>query len=109
LIHSIFKRTRSVEAPFEKVCSTVVRLMKERVSFVTKKSFWECLKFFLCCSYRSTNEKTAKKKRWKEDSPAQMNRVMHCYSESIERFFFGGTRKENCNGKDRRERKEYTI
>lgn len=60
-------KENGVNAPFEKVV-TVVGLMKERVSFV--KELWDQCKFFFVAP-EEYDEKTIKK-RWKEDSPAQM-------------------------------------
>ena len=56
-----------IEAPMEKVV-TVVGLMKGRVNFV--KELWEQCKFFFVAP-TTYDEKTIKK-RWKDESPAQM-------------------------------------
>ncbi|MGN0037315.1 MAG: glutamate--tRNA ligase [Bacteroidaceae bacterium] len=56
-----------IEAPMEKVV-TVVGLMKGRVNFV--KELWDQCKFFFVAP-TSYDEKTIKK-RWKDESPAQM-------------------------------------
>lgn len=56
-----------VEAPMDKVV-TVVGLMKSRVSFI--QELWEQCKFFFVAPVEY-DEKTVKK-RWKEESPAQM-------------------------------------
>lgn len=69
-----------VEAPFEKV-ATVVGLMKNRVNFV--KELWDQCKFFFVAP-TEYDEKTVKK-RWKEDSPAQMTELMHVL-EGIDDF-----------------------
>ncbi|MBP1593276.1 MAG: gltX, partial [Bacteroidetes bacterium] len=73
-------KEQGVEAPFEKVV-TVVGLMKERVSFV--KELWDVCKFFFVAP-TEYDEKTVKK-RWKEDSPAQITELMHVI-EAIDDF-----------------------
>ncbi len=75
-----YMKEQGVEAPLEKVI-TVVGLMKERVSFV--KELWDQCKFFFVAP-TEYDEKTVKK-RWKEDSPAQMTELMHVL-EAIEDF-----------------------
>jgi glutamyl-tRNA synthetase len=75
-----YLKEQGVEAPFEKVV-TVVGLMKERVSFV--KELWDVCKFFFVAP-TEYDEKTVKK-RWKEDSPAQITELMHVL-EAIEDF-----------------------
>lgn len=64
-------QARHVEAPFEMVVK-VVALMKERVSFV--KDLWEPCAFFFVAPVEY-DEKTIKK-RWKEDTPAQMRELV---------------------------------
>lgn len=63
--------THNVEAPFEKVVK-VVALMKDRVSFV--KDLWDSCAFFFVAPV-DYDEKTIKK-RWKEDTPAQMRELV---------------------------------
>ena len=75
-----YMKEQGVEASFEKVV-TVVGLMKERVSFV--KELWDQCKFFFVAP-TEYDEKTVKK-RWKEDSPAQMTELMHVL-EAIDDF-----------------------
>ncbi len=64
-------QARNVEVPFEMVVK-VVALMKERVSFV--KDLWEPCAFFFVAPVEY-DEKTIKK-RWKEDTPAQMRELV---------------------------------
>ncbi len=73
-------QTNGVEAPMDKVV-TVVGLMKDRVSFV--KDLWETCKFFFVAP-TEYDEKT-RKKRWKEDSPAQMQELAD-FLEALEDF-----------------------
>ena len=75
-----YLKEQGVEATFEKVV-TVVGLMKERVSFV--KELWDVCKFFFVAP-TEYDEKTVKK-RWKEDSPAQITELMHVI-EAIDDF-----------------------
>ncbi|BEG99764.1 glutamate--tRNA ligase [Bacteroides sedimenti] len=75
-----FLKEEGVDAPFEKVV-TVVGLMKNRVNFV--KELWDQCKFFFVAP-TEYDEKTVKK-RWKEDSPAQMTELMHVL-EGIDDF-----------------------
>ncbi|MCI5561194.1 MAG: glutamate--tRNA ligase [Phocaeicola sp.] len=60
-------KENGVEAPMATI-EKVVGLMKERVNFV--KELWEVSKFFFVAP-TAYDEKTVKK-RWKEESPAQM-------------------------------------
>ena len=62
-----YLKKNGVEAPMDKVV-TVVGLMKSRVSFI--QELWEQCKFFFVAPVEY-DEKTVKK-RWKEESPAQM-------------------------------------
>lgn len=62
---------KGVDVPITYV-ETVVGLVKERVSFV--KELWEQSSFFFVAP-ASYDEKTVKK-RWKEDSPAQMRELI---------------------------------
>jgi glutamyl-tRNA synthetase len=75
-----YLKEQGVEAPLEKVV-TVVGLMKERVSFI--KELWDVCKFFFVAP-TEYDEKTVKK-RWKEDSPAQITELMHVL-EAIDDF-----------------------
>ncbi|WP_321519373.1 glutamate--tRNA ligase [uncultured Bacteroides sp.] len=75
-----YLKEQGVDASFDKIV-TVVGLMKERVSFV--KELWEQCKFFFVAP-TEYDEKTVKK-RWKEDSPAQMTELMHVI-EGIDDF-----------------------
>ncbi len=63
-------RAEGVDAPVEKVAK-VIGMMKSRVSFV--KELWDTCKFFFV-SPTEYDEKT-RKKRWKEESPAQMTEL----------------------------------
>lgn len=63
-------RAESVDAPVEKVAK-VIGMMKSRVSFV--KELWDTCKFFFVAP-TEYDEKT-RKKRWKEESPAQMTEL----------------------------------
>lgn len=71
---------QGINAPFEKV-TTVVGMMKERVSFV-KELFEQCKFFFVAPT--EYDEKTVKK-RWKEDSPIHMTELMNVLAD-IEDF-----------------------
>lgn len=62
---------KSVDVPIEYI-ETVVGLVKERVSFV--KELWDQSSFFFIAP-TSYDEKTVKK-RWKEDSPAQLQELI---------------------------------
>ncbi|MDD4637139.1 MAG: glutamate--tRNA ligase [Bacteroidales bacterium] len=64
-------QAHNVEAPFEMVVK-VAALMKDRVSFV--KDLWEPCAFFFVAPVEY-DEKTIKK-RWKEDTPAQMRELV---------------------------------
>lgn len=70
----------NIDAPIDKVV-TVVGLMKGRVSFV--KELWEQCKFFFVAP-AGYDEKTVKK-RWKEESAAQMTELMTVL-EAIDNF-----------------------
>lgn len=63
-------RAEGVDAPVEKVAK-VIGMMKSRVSFV--KELWDTCKFFFVAP-TEYDEKT-RKKRWKEESPAQMTEL----------------------------------
>lgn len=63
-------RAEGVDAPVEKVAK-VIGIMKSRVSFV--KELWDTCKFFFVAP-TEYDEKT-RKKRWKEESPAQMTEL----------------------------------
>lgn len=75
-----YLKEQGIDAPFEKV-TTVVGMMKERVSFV-KELFEQCKFFFVAPT--EYDEKTVKK-RWKEDSPAHMTELMNVIAD-IEDF-----------------------
>ncbi len=64
-------QAHQVEAPFEMIVK-VVALMKDRVSFV--KDLWDPCAFFFVAPVEY-DEKTIKK-RWKEDTPAQMRELV---------------------------------
>lgn len=63
-------RAEGIDAPVEKVAK-VIGMMKSRVSFV--KELWDTCKFFFVAP-TEYDEKT-RKKRWKEESPAQMTEL----------------------------------
>lgn len=71
-LFNLVLKEKGIEAPKEKVV-TIAGLMKHRVSFVSE--LWnQCDFFFIAPEHY--DEKTVKK-RWKEDSAAQMTELMH--------------------------------
>jgi len=64
-------KEKGIDAPLDKVI-TVVGLMKGRVSFV--KELWDTCAFFFVAP--TEYDKKTRKKRWKEQSPAQMTELM---------------------------------
>ena len=81
-------KDNGIEAPKDKVV-TVIGLMKDRVSFV--KELWDTCKFFFVAP-TEYDEKT-RKKRWKEDSPAQMLELAD-FLETLEDFSVENQEKE---------------
>lgn len=75
-----YLKEHGIDAPVEKVVK-VVGLVKARVNFV--KELWDQSKFFFVAP-TGYDEKTVKK-RWKEDSPAQMTELANLI-ESIDDF-----------------------